>query len=312
MFFLTFNWNPDIGIDIFGFTIRYYSMMWLLAFVGGIYIMGKIFKREQVDQKYLDSLFFYIFLSTILGARLGHVMFYQPELFREDFLNVFLPFKFKGGFEFTGFQGLASHGAAIGIIIGVFLYHKKHKLKTPLWIFDRIIIPIAIGGAFVRIGNFINSEIVGKPSGDFGLGVRFVRNSDDFNKYEAMQATGLKNPDLAYAAITDNPKFAAILEQIPYRHPAQLYEAFGYVLLFLVLWLIYTKTQKSEKQGYIFGLFLILLWAIRFVVEFFKEPQGDEFINWTGLNTGQWLSIPFILMGLFLMFVYKSKVTDEA
>jgi prolipoprotein diacylglyceryltransferase len=139
-------------------------------------------------------------------------------------------------------------------------------------------------------------------SGDFPLGVRFIQ--DFYNKYEAVRITGIKNVQKAYDAIANNPE---LLEQVPYRHPAQLYESFCYIFVFLILGYFYLKTKKRDQHGFLFGLFLILLWTIRFFVEFVKEPQGDEYINWFGLNTGQWLSIPFILIGLYFMFVYKPK-----
>ncbi len=302
---LKFDWNPSTGIDIIGnFKLHYYSVMWLLAFVIGWYIMKRIFTREKVSLEFLDPLFLYTVLATMLGARLGHVLFYQSELITEDFFSIFLPVKFKGGFEFTGFQGLASHGAAIGIIIGMYLYRKKYTYKSLMWIFDRIVIPVASGAVFIRFGNFINSEIIGEKSGDFPLGVRFIQNK--FNKYEIVKETGIKNYKEAYAAVTDNPQFANLLEAVPYRHPAQLYEAFSYAVLFLILWFVYTKTAKSEKTGFLFGLFLVLLWTIRFFVEFVKEPQNKDRADWM-LNTGQWLSIPFILVGLYFMFIYKPK-----
>ncbi|MGB1246392.1 MAG: prolipoprotein diacylglyceryl transferase, partial [Flavobacteriaceae bacterium] len=178
-----------------------------------------------------------------------------------------LPFKFKGGFAFTGFRGLASHGAAIGIIIAMYLYQKNVLKESLLWLFDRIVIPVSSGAVLVRIGNFMNSEIVGHPTGsDFG--VIFANNGEDFA-----------------------------------RHPAQLYESFGYVFVFLILYWIYWHTDKRLKQGYIFGLFLILLWSVRFVVEFYKKSQGG-FESSLGdlLSTGQWLSIPFIIAGIVLLF----------
>lgn len=306
MHLLKFDWNPSTGIDIIGnFKLHYYSVMWIVAFIVGWYIMKRIFTREKVSLDYLDPLFIYTVLATMIGARLGHVLFYQRELLSEDFLNVFLPFKFSGGFEFTGFQGLASHGAAIGIILGMYLYRRKYKYKSLIWILDRIVIPVAIGSIFIRIGNFINSEIVGKviKSGEFPLGVKFVQ--DRFSKNQIVQETGIKDVNEAYAAVTNDPKFQYLLDAVPLRHPAQLYEAFCYIFVFLILWFVYTKTNKSEKPGYLFGLFLVMLWVIRFCIEFLKEPQGDEYINWLNLNTGQWLSIPFILIGLYFMFKFK-------
>ncbi|WP_370478033.1 prolipoprotein diacylglyceryl transferase [Tamlana flava] len=304
---LKFNWNPITGIDISGnFKLHFYSLMWVVAFIFGWYIMKRIFTKEKISLDYLDPLFIYTVLATMLGARLGHVLFYQSELITQDFFSIFLPFKFKGGFEFTGFQGLASHGAAIGIIIGMYLYRRKYKYKSLLWILDRVVISVASGAIFIRIGNFINSEIIGKESGDFPLGVRFIQ--DYYNKYDAMRIAGTKNVQKAYDAIAANPE---LVEQVPYRHPAQLYESFCYIFVFLSLWYFYSKTEKKNQTGFLFGLFLILLWTIRFFVEFVKEPQGDEYINWLGLNTGQWLSIPFILTGLYFMSVYNPKNVEK-
>ena len=305
MHLLKFDWNPVTGIDIVGnFKLHFYSLMWVIAFVLGWYIMKRIFTKEKIALDYLDPLFIYTVLATMLGARLGHVLFYQSELISEDFFSIFLPFKFKGGFEFTGFQGLASHGAAIGIIVGMYLYRKKYNYKSLLWILDRVVITVASGAVFIRIGNFINSEIIGKIT-DSNLGVRFIQ--DYYYKSQITQLTGIKDVKKAYAAVTENPQFAELLEKVPYRHPAQLYESFSYIFVFLILWYFYSKTDKKNQSGFLFGLFLILLWTIRFFVEFTKEPQGEEYINWFGLNTGQWLSIPFVLLGLYFMFVYKPK-----
>lgn len=308
MYFLKFDWNPITGIDIVGnFQLHFYSVMWIIAFIIGWFIMKRIFIKEKVNLEYLDPLFIYTVLATMLGARLGHVLFYQSELISEDFFSIFLPFRFKGGFEFTGFQGLASHGAAIGIIIGMYLYRRKYKYKSLMWILDRIVISVASGAVFIRIGNFINSEIIGKVT-DSSLGVRFIQ--DYYGKRQIVAETGIADYKEAYAAVTDNPQFQSLLEAVPYRHPAQLYESFCYIFVFLILWYVYNKTKKSEQAGYLFGLFLIMLWTIRFFVEFVKEPQGEEYITMLGLNTGQMLSIPFILIGLYFMFVYKPKSSN--
>lgn len=270
MLALDIVWNPSKGIEIGSFTLHYYSIMWIVAFLLGLQIMKRIYKNEGQSNESLDSLFIYAVVGIMLGARLGHVIFYQPELITEDFFSIFLPFKFKGGFEFTGFQGLASHGAAIAMIISMYLYNKKVLKKTVLWILDRVVIPVASGAVFVRLGNFINSEIIGKPTGsDFG--VTFKQLGEDFP-----------------------------------RHPAQLYEAISYIFVFIILWYFYWKTKKSEQQGFLFGLFLVLLWTVRFFVEFVKEAQNIERADWA-LNTGQLLSIPFILIGLYFMFAYKPK-----
>ena len=156
---LSFVWNPSEGIDLGFFTIRYYSLMFVIAFSLGWFITKRIFDKEGQSPDKMDSLFIYVVIATLIGARLGHVIFYQPELFSQDFISVFLPFKTVPEFKFTGFQGLASHGAAIGIIIAMYFYSKKILKKPILWVLDRIVIAVASGAVFVRIGNFINSEI---------------------------------------------------------------------------------------------------------------------------------------------------------
>ena len=308
MHLLKFDWNPVAGINIADFyTLHFYSLMWVIAFILGWYIMKRIFTKEDVPLDYLDPLFIYTVLATMLGARLGHVLFYQSELISEDFFSIFLPFKFKGGFEFTGFQGLASHGAAIGIIIGMYLYRRKYKYKSVLWILDRIVIPVASGAVFIRMGNFINSEIIGKVT-DSAFGVRFIQ--DQYYKSEIVQRTGINDVQKAYNAVTNNPQFKNLLEAVPYRHPSQLYESFCYIFVFLILGYFYSKTSKRNQTGFLFGLFLVLLWTIRFFVEFTKEPQNIERGDWF-LNTGQWLSIPFVLIGLYFMFIFKPKTTAK-
>ena len=295
---LKFDWNPVTGIDIFGdFKLHFYSLMWVVAFILGWYIMKRVFTREKVNIEYLDPLFIYTVLATMLGARLGHVLFYQAELIKEDFFSIFLPFRFNPEFQFTGFQGLASHGAAIGIIIGMYLYRKKYKYKSLMWILDRIIIPVASGAIFIRIGNFINSEIIGKVTNS-SFGVRFIQ--DHYGQREIVRKTGIKDIKEAYASVSNNPE---LLEAVPYRHPTQLYEAFCYFIMFLVLWYVYTKTEKSNKPGFLFGLFLVLLWTIRFFIEFLKEPQVSDREDYVSfMNTGQLLSVPFIIIGFYFIF----------
>ncbi|NND88813.1 MAG: prolipoprotein diacylglyceryl transferase [Flavobacteriaceae bacterium] len=267
--FLSFVWDPAEGLDLGFFVIRYYSLMFVIAFTLGWFIMKRIFKNENESLEKLDSLFIYTVIATLIGARLGHVLFYQTELLWEDPISVLLPFRTVPEFEYTGFQGLASHGAAIAIIIAMYIFSKKVMKRPVLWILDRVVIAVACGGIFVRIGNFINSEIIGKPTGvDYGV------------------------------------IFKALNEDFP-RHPAQLYEAAGYVLVFLILWYIYWKTDKRLFRGYIFGVFLILLWLVRFIVEFVKEAQVEGRDEWF-LNTGQLLSIPFIIAGIYFM-VQSSK-----
>lgn len=278
MHFLSFTWNPAEGLDLGFFTLQFYSLMFVIAFVTGWFIIKSIYKREGESLAKLDSLFIYMVIAILVGARLGHVIFYQSELITQDPLAVLLPIETVPEFKFTGFRGLASHGAAIGIIIAMFIYNKKVLKKHILWIFDRVVIPVASGAIFVRIGNFMNSEIIGKPTNsDFG--VVFKKLGEDFP-----------------------------------RHPAQLYEAIGYVFVFFILWFVYRKTEKRMQLGYLFGLFLVLLWSVRFIVEFFKKSQGGfEDILGDTLSTGQWLSIPFIVAGVyFMMRSTKNKITQHA
>ena len=300
-----FIWNPSEGIDLGFFVIRYYSLMFVIAFGLGWFIMKKIFERENVAIDKLDSLFIWIVLATLIGARLGHVLFYDWEYFRNHLLEIFLPFRFNPGFEFTGYQGLASHGAAISIIIAMYFFSKNILKKPLLWILDRIVIAVASGAVFVRFGNFFNSEIVGKVTNS-AFGVRFIR--DQFSAREAVNATQLATPKEAYHAIATNPQYAELLQQVPAKHPAQLYEAFCYIIVFAILYFLYWKTEAREKSGYLFGLFLVLLWSIRFVVEYVKESQGG-FESALGLfSTGQWLSIPFIIIGLYFIFTAEKPV----
>lgn len=299
---LNLVWNPSEGINLGFFMIRYYSLMFVIAFLLGWFIMKKIFQRENESIEKLDSLFVWTVLATLIGARLGHVFFYDWEYFRNHLLEIFLPFRFEPKFEFTGFQGLASHGAAISIIVAMYYYSKKILKRPLLWILDRIVIPVASGAIFVRLGNFFNSEIIGHQT-DSAFGIRFLH--DAFSKNEAVQKTGIADPAQAYDAIATNPTFAKLLAEVPSRHPAQLYEAFSYVFVFAILYFLYWKTNTRLKSGFLFGLFLVLLFVVRFIVEFVKESQGG-FENELGIfSTGQWLSIPFIIIGLF--FVIRAQ-----
>lgn len=301
---LNIVWNPSEGIDLGFFVIRFYSLMFVVAFVLGWYLMKKIFERENETIEKLDTLFIYTFFATLIGARLGHVIFYQSELFREDFWSVFLPFKTKPEFEFTGFSGLASHGAAVAIIIMMYFYSKNVIKRPLLWILDRIVIPVASGAIFVRLGNFFNSEIVGYETNS-AFGIKFLRDSIKPNV--AMIETKAQNLNQAYNQIATNPEYSAILQRVPAKHPAQLYEAIGYVLVFAVVFYLYWKTEAREKSGYLLGVFLVLLWTVRFIVEYVKESQGGIEEQLGLFSTGQWLSIPFIIIGLILMFNAKKK-----
>jgi len=269
MSFIEINWDPSIGIDLGFFTIRWYSLMFVTAFLLGLRLMKKIYIEDKIPTEKMDPLFMYVFVSMLIGMRLGDVFFYSWNYYQHNLLEIFLPFKKSAeGWRFTGFTGFASHGAAIGIPIAMYFYAKKHLQQPWLFILDRLAIMVALAGFFIRFGNFFNSEIYGKETGsNFGV------------------------------------IFKAAGETVP-RHPTQLYEAFSYLALFFVMWYLYWKTNKKELTGYLFGLFMVVLWSLRFVIEFLKEPQvqkrGEEWF-FSPLNTGQVLSIPLVLIGIWLM-----------
>lgn len=275
------HWNISEEIFKIGsFGIRYYSLCWLLAFVVSYILMLKVFKSVGKTQEDLDKLTIYIFLGTFIGARLGHCFFYEwSEYYKYHFLEIFIPFReTSNGWEFTGFQGLASHGAAIGIITSLYFYAKKTKTDF-LWIADRLVLVVPIAGALIRIGNFFNSEIIGKPT----------------------------ESDVPWAVVFEKANLQPHELNLLPRHPAQLYEALGYIILFIILWTIYEKNKKP-KSGLLFGIFLVCLFTIRFFIEFYKENQVD-FENGLVFNMGQLLSIPFILIGLFLILRKTTKTT---
>lgn len=308
LYSLNLVWNPSEGIDLGFFIIRYYSLMFVVAFGLGWYIMKKIFIRENEPIEKLDSLFIYTVLATLVGARMGHVIFYQPELFKEDFWSVFLPIRTNPSVEFTGFSGLASHGAAIAIIITMVYFSKKIMKRPLLWVLDRVVIPVASGAIFVRIGNFLNSEIVGHETSS-SFGVKFIQ--DFYSRNQVVQATKIENPKAAYQALTDNPQYADLVTAVIPKHPAQLYESFGYIFVFAILFYMYWKTDARLKQGFLFGTFLVLLWSIRFVVEFVKESQEgfEKYEAFSALSTGQWLSIPFVIAGIYFMVKAKKDTS---
>ena len=280
MTFLKIDWSPnEIFLNLGPLAIHWYSVMFIIAFSLGYYVIKKIYLNENKSIELIEPLFIYTVLGTLIGARLGEVFFYNWDYFQNNLIEIFLPLKkdisssllfgIIDGWKFVGYRGLASHGATIGIIISMFIYKSKFKYDSVLWIFDRIVIPIAIGGMFVRIGNFFNSEIVGNYT-ESNFGVVFLNRGEIFP-----------------------------------RHPARLYEAMGYLLLFVLLWQLYWKTNFKNDKGFLFGLFLICLFSIRVLVEYVKVSQGG-FEDYLGfLSTGQWLSIPFILIGIF--FMLRSK-----
>tara|TARA_B100000989_G_C19494612_1_gene451406 strand:+ start:79 stop:906 length:828 start_codon:yes stop_codon:yes gene_type:complete len=266
MFLLKIDWAPSETLFKIGsFGIHYYSLMFVIAFGLGYYIMKKIFENEKIPIEYLESLFVYMVVSILLGARLGDVFFYSWDYYQDHLMEILLPIKeTPDGYSFTGFRGLASHGAVIGVLTGIYLYKMKFKEKKLIWLLDRMTIPIAIGATFVRFGNFFNSEIVGKYTGS-NFGVVFLNNR----------------------------------ETLP-RHPAQLYEAFCYLVLFFALRLVF-KSGRNKKPGQLLGIFFAGMFSIRFLIEFVKESQGGFEEVMPFFTTGQWLSIPLIIMGFFFI-----------
>jgi prolipoprotein diacylglyceryl transferase len=306
--FLSFTWNFSDGIDLGFYTLHYYSLMFVVAFGLGWYITKKIFDREGEPVEKLDQLLVYVIVGTMIGARLGHVIFYQPELFKEDIVSVFLPIRLNPHFEFTGFTGLASHGAAFVVILAVIWYSKKVIHRPVLWVLDRVALPVASGGVFVRLGNFLNSEILGDVTSANNItAVRFIQDKDTVSPREAMAITGAQDSDTAYHLIQHDPLFAETLAKIPFRYPAQLFEAVGYIFVFAIVFYMYWKTDSRKQHGLIFGVFLVLLWTVRFLVEFVKQSQGGFETEAPLLSTGQWLSIPFILVGFYLIFTAKKR-----
>ncbi|GAB4302185.1 MAG: prolipoprotein diacylglyceryl transferase [Marinilabiliales bacterium] len=255
LFYITWNVDPEI-FSIGGLSIRYYGLLFASAFFFGYLIISKVFKKEGVDIKHLDRLTVYMALGTIIGARLGHCFFYEPGYYLNHPMEILMVWK----------GGLASHGGAIGILIALYLFSRKIK-KPYIWILDRVVIVVALAGLFIRTGNLMNSEIVGKPT-ELPWGFIFVRNGDDFA-----------------------------------RHPAQIYEALSYFLIFIVLYFLYFKKEFGQKQGYLFSIFLIVLFTVRFLIEFVKDVQVEAEKSMT-LNLGQWLSLPFIIIGAGLLIYY--------
>jgi prolipoprotein diacylglyceryl transferase len=256
------------------FGLRYYSLGFLFAFLFGYLILNWMFKREKVATKYLDSLVLWMFVAVLVGARLGHCLFYQPDYFctSEHWLEIFLPFDMKTG-QYTGYEGLASHGAALAVIVMIWLFCRKYKMNA-WWLFDRLVIVVALGGAFIRLGNLFNSEIYGVET-TLPWGFIFERNG----------------------------------ETVP-KHPTQLYEALSYVLIFLCCLAADIKKDGKLHNGRLFGYWLVALFGVRILIEFIKEEQVD-FEKGMSLDMGQWLSIPLVLMGVVLVVLSYRGVLKE-
>jgi phosphatidylglycerol---prolipoprotein diacylglyceryl transferase len=259
MLSLFINWNPspDIftipGID---WPVRWYGLSWAMAFIGCHFFMNRIYKAEGRTEAQLDVLTLYIVLATVLGARLGHCLFYGWEYYSQHPLEILKVWE----------GGLASHGGGIGILIGMWLYCRKTK-ESWLWLFDRLIVVVPFASFMIRFGNLMNSEIIGEPT---------------------------------------NVPWAFVFHQVDKlpRHPTQLYEAIFYFFLFVLFYWLWKNKRNDFGKGFMFGLFCVLMFGFRFGMEFMKENQ-EAFEASLPINMGQILSIPFILVGLYMM--YRSK-----
>lgn len=267
--FLAVVWNPDTQLcRILGLPIRYYSLMWIIGLVAAYMIVKKVYKQRGIKEEVFEPLFIYCFLGILIGARLGHCLFYEPEYYLtsgKHFIEMLLPIRFmpQGGIKMVGYSGLASHGGTIGIIIGMILYCRKYKVKV-LECIDMVCVATPLTAACIRLGNLMNSEIVGKPTGS-DWGFIFVQNGEDFA-----------------------------------RHPAQLYEAIAYIIIFIITILIYRKHKEKIGSGFYFGFCIATIFTFRFFIEFCKEVQVD-FEQGMTLDMGQLLSIPFVIGGIWLM-----------
>ncbi len=368
-----FIWNTSPEIFTIGtFALRWYGLFFALGFLISQQILYHIYQKEGKPEKDVDTLTIYMVISTIIGARLGHVIFYQPEIIWENPVGIFLPFEFSPEFTFTGLQGLASHGAAIGILFALWLFSRKKKPgQNYLQVLDRIVILVALTGALIRLGNYFNSEIIGKPT-DKPWGVVFTsRLSDNIEKnIEGPNATiesyllkkndsippsedgrramtayiffkpGVTADDAAFIcnnlkqtaagmetyfdeyANPGNPGFRVeetkpgepLIGKINLtgiaRHPAQLYESISCVILFFLLLWIWNRHKEKLVPGTIFGIFLVWLWTMRFLMEFLKENQ-EAFESKLPINMGQILSIPLIIAGIIILVMVVQKKTTE-
>lgn len=260
--FVIWHPNPEI-FKMGGFAIRWYGLLFALGFYFGYLVIKYFLKKEQQNKNLLDPLLLYVALGTVIGARLGHCLFYEPEIYLKQPLQIL--FVWKGG--------LASHGAAVGIILSLILFAKRKKLPI-LYLFDRISVVVPLGGALIRVGNLMNSEIFGIPT------------------------------QLPWAFVFSN------IDTIP-RHPTQIYEALFCLILFAFLLYIYLKNEGEPKPGIIFGYLILFLFLFRFFIEFLKENQVD-FENELTFNMGQYLSIPFVIGSAIFLFIQlrKTKYTN--
>jgi phosphatidylglycerol:prolipoprotein diacylglycerol transferase len=264
------QWNPDPEIvNIFGISIRYYGLLFVGGLILCICILGWIFKKENIPSQNLEKLSIYGMIGILAGARLGHCLFYEPSYYLSHPLEMILPVTFSpDGIKFIGYQGLASHGGALGLLIALYFYSRKTK-HSMIDTIDLIAVVAALDCGFIRLGNFMNSEIIGIPTTK-PWGVIFER--------------------------VDN-----VL-----RHPAQLYEAISYFIIFTIMIILYKKMRDRLKNGFFFGLVLVLCFTARFIIEFVKENQVG-FEDGMTFNMGQLLSLPYIVLGIgFIIYGLRS------
>lgn len=261
-------WNPDVeAFHLFGLSIRWYSLCWLIGLLLAYFIVQRLYRQQKIKDELFDPLFLYCFFGILIGARLGHCLFYQPEYYLtsvKHFIEMIVPIHFMagGGWKFVGYEGLASHGGTIGLIVALYLYYRRTRLN--LWqVLDNIAIATPITACFIRLGNLMNSEIIGKVT------------------------------DVPWAFIFER------VDKVP-RHPGQLYEGIAYFVFFFVgLW-FYRKHPQRVGTGFFFGLCLTLIFTFRFFIEYTKDIQVN-FESGMLFNMGQILSIPFIIIGIYCM-----------
>lgn len=271
-------WNPDVeAFHILGLSIRWYSLCWLIGLLLAYFIVQRLYKQQKIKDELFDPLFLYCFFGILIGARLGHCLFYQPEYYLtsvKHFIEMIVPIHFMagGGWKFVGYEGLASHGGTIGLIVALYLYYRRTRLN--LWqVLDNIAIATPITACFIRLGNLMNSEIIGKVT------------------------------DVPWAFIFER------VDKVP-RHPGQLYEAIAYFVFFFVgLW-FYRKHPQRVGTGFFFGLCLTLIFTFRFFIEYTKDIQVN-FESGMLFNMGQILSIPFIIIGIYCMCRNKSNQQNK-
>jgi len=252
------HWNADPVLFSLGpISVHWYGLLFATGFIVGLQIMRWIYRQEGREETELDRLFLYILAGTVIGARLGHVIFYAPEYYLQHPLEVLMIWK----------GGLASHGGTLGIVVAVFMYARRPDLPSAWWVLDRFCMTAALGGAFIRIGNFFNSEIIGLP----------VNGGIVFDRFD----------------------------QVP-RHPVMLYESAAYLLIFVITLQVYRHFRAVLKEGQLFGLFLILLFSARIFLEIFKTRQA-AYAQAMDFSVGQWLSVPFVLLGVFLVLRNRGR-----